>query len=97
MNTVKSLRQKGYKIYLNHYRINKANKKLTPLYAFQMTQNQNLIDARGGLTKMELTSPEGIKVRVESKCSKHDAFNKKVANSICLGRALKKLVNDVPF
>jgi len=89
--TVKNLRRKGYKIYINHYRRSILNNELIPLYEFKITQNQHLIDACGGLTTMEVIDPSGYKVMAEVSCYFKDAFNKKIANSICLGRAMKAL------
>jgi hypothetical protein len=51
----------------------------------------------GGVTKIEVTTPDMIKTEVgESKCSPKENFNRRLGNSIALGRALDKLgYNDL--
>lgn len=73
MTTVKSLRQSGYKVRVNHQR-KMQGEELSPF---------------GGLTRIEITTPEGKDLAGEAKCSTKDNYNKKIGVSIALGRALK--------
>lgn len=82
--TIKQLRQSGYKVRVLHTRKFKTIQKLDGAC--------NEVLPRGGCTKIELTTPnKTITVFGESICSNEDLFNRKVGNSIALGRALKQL------
>ena len=84
--TIKDLRQRGYKVRVIHTRLQKVVQKLTG-NAFE-------INARGGSTTIEVTTPDKkYDVVGKSVCSVEDNFNHKVGNSIALGRALKNLEN----
>jgi hypothetical protein len=84
METVKSLRQKGYKVRVIHTR----NKR----FLQKMDGIAEEIEAKGGNTRIELTNPDkSITVAAESKCSNEDSFNHKIGNQIALGRAYKLL------
>ena len=82
--TIKDLRQKEYKVRVMHTRrYNTVHKISGP--AVQLS-------ARGGSTTIEITTPDG-KSNVVGKavCSVEDNFNRKLGNSIALGRALQQL------
>jgi hypothetical protein len=80
METVKSLRQSGYKVKVLHFRITDYS-----------MDRFGLFDPKGGSTVIEITSPEGIQVRAEAKCSSKDNYCRRTGVAICLGRALKEL------
>lgn len=84
METVKSLRQKGYKVRVIHSRRIRQIQKMDGI--------SEELDAKGGMTQIELTNPsKTISVWAEAKCSNEDSFNHKVGNQIALGRAIKLL------
>jgi hypothetical protein len=52
----------------------------------------SVISNFGGYTKVELTTPDAkVTVTGEAECSAKDNFNRKIGNSIALGRALEGL------
>lgn len=73
--TVKQLRQSGYKVRVCHQR-EKNGEELSPW---------------GGITKVEITTPEGNNIAGEAKCSSKDNYNKKIGIQIALGRAFKNV------
>jgi len=82
--TIKDLRQKGYKVRVMHTR--------RCWIKARATGHSKEVHARGGSTKIELTTPDKQHtVTGEAVCSLEDNFNRKVGNSIALGRALKQL------
>ena len=77
-HTIKTLRQSGYKVRVMHSRV--------------YTKPEYNLEAKGGLTEIEVTTPDmSTTVKGISKCSDIDCFNRKIGNSIALGRAIKKL------
>lgn len=84
--TIKQLRQSGYKVRVLHSRYFKTIQKIDGAI-------QEVLP-KGGSTKIEVTTPDKSSTVIgESSCSKEDLFNRKVGNSIALGRALKQLEN----
>lgn len=84
METIKSLRQKGYKVRVIHTRNTKQLQKPDGI--------SEVIEAKGGNTRIELTNlDKTITVMAEAKCSDSDSFNHKIGNQIALGRAIKLL------
>jgi len=82
--TVKELRQSGYKVKCLHFR-NKTN-----FLAGQWLEYP--INApKGGKTEVQLIDPNGIKARGEAKCSEKENYCRKTGVKIALGRALKEL------
>lgn len=74
--TVESLRKSGYKIKVQHHR------KTIPAV--------KAINARGGKTVVEVTTPDGHTFVGISRCSRKENFNKRLGVRIALGRAMKK-------
>lgn len=95
METIKSLRQKGYKIRINHSRIVKYEdgvEELVSLYDIRKNKWQNLIQPLGGMTKINLITPDGRNnFEIETKCSLKDHFARKIGNAIAIGRLMKKI------
>ena len=84
MPTIKQLRQKGYKVRVMHTREFDSIQKLNGV--------KHEVSNFGGLTKIEVTTPDMTKTEFgESKCSPKENFNRRLGNSIALGRALNKL------
>lgn len=81
--SIKNLRQRGWKVRVLHERNYFLRNRLDG--------NSTEVCARGGRTEIQLTSPDKkINVSAKSICSDEDNFNRKVGNSIALGRAWKK-------
>lgn len=82
--TIRHLRQTGYKVRVLHTRNFKDVQKIEGIH-------QELVP-KGGYTKIEVTTPDNtITVTGESFCSNEELFDRKKGNSIALGRALKQL------
>lgn len=82
--TIKDLRRQGYKVRVIHTRF----QNIVP----RLTGNSFEVSSRGGSTTIEITTPDKQHtVSGKSVCSIEDNFNRKVGNSIALGRALKQL------
>jgi hypothetical protein len=81
--TIKNLRQQGWKVRVLHRRHHHLKDP--------MNINSGIICAKGGSTEIQLTSPDGkVNVSGYAKCSVKDNFNRKLGNSIALGRAWEK-------
>jgi hypothetical protein len=50
-----------------------------------------MLSGKGGQTRIDITTPEGITETGIAKCSQKDSFNRRLGNEIALGRALKAL------
>lgn len=86
MNTIKTLRQAGYKIRINHYRYLENQTDLVPMYEIRKNGWQQFITPKGGKTIMQVTTATGYDYQVVAGCKQCDSFNRKVAVLICLGR-----------
>jgi len=73
--TIEELRKNGYKIRVHHHR------KI----------NNMSINARGGKTVVEVTTPDGTTLVGMSRCSRKENFNKRMGVRIALGRAMSSL------
>ena len=82
--TIKDLRRQGYKVRVMHTRKYWVKERVTG--------HSNELHARGGSTKIELTTPDKQHtVTGEAICSFEDNFNRKTGNAIAHGRALRIL------
>ena len=81
--SVNDLRKMGYDVKVHHSRY---CQDMLVTYADAEPCNFN---PRGGLTQVEITTPDGSVLSGESRCSKEDPFNKKLGVRIAIGRALK--------
>jgi hypothetical protein len=81
--TIHQLRQQGYKVRVYHER--------DTIDVMTISGINKFLNARGGKTKIELTTPEGETSIGESRCSEKENFCRRVGCSIALGRALDKL------
>ena len=95
MNTIYSLRKNGNKVRVIHYRnyLRKTDKEIFAFHRNEIDNRDNAFELlpHGGSIKIEVTTPTGDTGKGEAVCSTKDNFNRKVGNSIALGRALKKL------
>lgn len=86
--TIKSLRQAGFKVRVHHTRPIKLIQK------FDGTSSEYY--PKGGKTAIQITSPdfvydvEGIAI-----CSDKESWNRKMGNTIALGRAIDKLNEEI--
>ena len=75
--TVEGLRASGYKVRVMHTR----------------RPNSEGLNARGGKTVVEVTTPDGTTLVGVSRCSRKENFNKKLGVRIALGRAFASIQN----
>jgi len=94
--TIQELRQKGFKIYVQHSRLIKIDGKSTLISMKQIRDEkmQNLILSKGGITTIDLIDKDGKEYVAYARCSKHDSFNRKLANKIALGRLLTQIAPE---
>lgn len=83
--TIASLRRSGHKVRVLHTRNYKKVQRISGVF--------EELSANGGLTRIEITTPFGEDVHGEAVCSQEDNWNRKLGNSIALGRALQKICN----
>ena len=89
METVKSLRQKGYKVRVLHIRNHEYTSE--PLGKFDMMKQMS---SKGGNTRIEL-SYVGLDAVGEATCHPKDNYNKKEGVRIALERALADMQEQV--
>ena len=78
--SIKNLRQSGWKVRVLHQRNYFLKNRLDG--------NSSEVAAKGGQTEIQLTSPDGqVNASGKAICSEDDNFNRKVGNTIALGRA----------
>ena len=89
MHTVKSLREKGYRVKVHHIR----RCKRAPGYELVSfpEQAKNIILPTGGITDVTVVPPNGGGVNGIAHCSMKDNYNKKRGVMIALGRAMKQI------
>lgn len=75
--TVEQLRTSGYKVRVMHTR----------------RPNSSGVNARGGKTVVEVTTPSGVTLVGVSRCSRKENFNKRLGVRIALGRAFAGVQN----
>lgn len=98
--TVHSLRKSGHKVRVNHRRryfdpmnrrwclLTEYERTLAPLPDFVKP------DCKGGETEVSVTSRSGVDYHGVAKCSKKDAFNRKVGVSQAIADLLKNVIED---
>lgn len=102
METIQSLRKKGYKVRVIHQRrwLRRSDYPDSEVFTYtkrEIIGNDNFeILSKGGKTIIEVTESfdqflAGRTVRGEAICSNKETFNRKIGNNIALGRALKQL------
>ena len=88
MQTIEQLRKSNYKVRVIHYRTIQHRSKFV---AQREIASYEQIMPKGGKTRIELRSPDGIETFGEAICSNEDTFNRKLGNKIALGRAMDAL------
>ena len=86
-STIMQLRRSGYKVRVIHTRNLEKIQKIDGEYM--------VISSRGGKTRIEVRTPSGEEVVGEAICSNEDNWNRKLGNSIALGRALQQITDPV--
>ena len=84
--TIRQLRRAGFKVRVIHTRHYETRENLRMSACFRLS-------GKGGSTKIQITTPDK-KVDAEgiAMCSMEDSFNRKLGNSIALGRAVQQLM-----
>lgn len=98
-NIVHLLRKNGYKVRCIHKRYLMEGEEADGNKLVSRKDIHKLfwhnVDAKGGLSIVEITTPDGQNADGEAACNKIDSFNRKIGLSIALGRAMKKLGIEV--
>lgn len=100
--SVKELRNKGYKVFVTHYRryIDEyGDIRLGTRYDIEdsggfyngVSVYSASILPTGGQTRVLVETPEGRWIEKIVKCSDKDMYSRKIGRSIGIGRALKEL------
>lgn len=99
--TIKELRANGYKVRVNHYRVengiytSKTPKEIRKNYDYYLHKNRDITGQyrapKGGKTCIDITDPTGRNSSGVSLCSPTDCFNRKNGNALALKRALDNL------
>lgn len=99
METVKSLRDKGYKVFVKHLRRYKTveysdgmPKVLDAFATKREIPPQSKMLATGGVTVVEVFTPQGNSFSAVAQCHNNDAFEKKEGCKLALERALRHIV-----
>ena len=91
MNTVKELRQNGYKVRVTHYRYYKVyggDKKLRAKHELNGVCEHSNVLPNGGKTEITVVTPENKEFSGVSVCNRIDAFIKREGTRLALERAL---------
>lgn len=88
--TIHQLRKNGWKVRVNHFRVNSATGEVLPIKQFVENGMQNQIAPKGGRTQIEVTTPENENHAVEVNCYFKDAYNRKLGLIKCLGKLVGK-------
>ena len=89
---IKELRQAGYKVRVNHFRYHGVTGCLHPAHFFRESahpMSRCWISPKGGLTEVEIRTPDGKELKGKAECSRKDTFNRKLGLTIAVNRALK--------
>jgi hypothetical protein len=94
-NKIHELRKNGYKVKVTIYRYYPHDREIYPIYQIKKWAGMKNVCPHGGKNVIHLKSPDGREVMGVAECSKEEQYNRKIGNSIALGRALKQL-DSVP-
>jgi len=90
--TVEKLRQSGNRVRVSHYRWYETSLGDELLAKYEIAQNNiEVVDGPfpyGGMTKIEITTPDGESLTGVAECSDRDNFSRKRGVAIALGRAI---------
>lgn len=106
IETIASLREKGYRVRVYHYRVENGilnrykAKKIQYNYKEFLRPQHDIAGCYrspvGGKTSIRVTSPDGRESVGVAVCSIKDQFNRKIANEIALKRALE-ILDKIPL
>lgn len=83
--TIEKLRKSGFRVRVMHTRQYETVSR-------GMSGPISRLSCKGGRTKIEVTTPDNaITADAVAECSLQDSFNRKLGNSIALGRVVQKL------
>lgn len=86
--TIRQLRRAGFKVRVIHTR----HYETTALRKMSGYATENRLSGKGGTTRIQITTPDGqVDVEGIAVCSLEDSFNRKLGNSIAIGRAIQRL------
>ena len=91
INQIHELRKNGYKVRVTIYRYYPHDNEVRPVWEMRKNGLIKHISPFGGKNIIQLKSPDGREVVGIAECSKEEQYNRKIGNSIALGRALKQL------
>lgn len=97
-NEIHELRQQGYKVQIQHKRrfkmcdgyMTRGEYESSPFKTESpKSYYKNAVNAKGGMTVVRVTTPDGTELAGTAKCSDKDNYNRKLGLKMSLGRALK--------
>ncbi len=83
---IQEIRDKGFKIHCTHYRHSIKNNAMLPLTFFRLTNSQEDLGPKGGITIMSIKNESGKSYTTLAKCSMSDNFNSRRGFDIALQR-----------
>jgi hypothetical protein len=95
LNTVHSLRKAGNQVRVNHKRryFDPVNKRWSYLTQYERSlsflPDYATVHAKGGFTEVSILTKRGAEINGVVKCSKNDAYVKKVGVRLAIESALK--------
>jgi len=92
MFTVENARKNGFKVRVMHFRPVVGENELFHTSVIK-EKKLNLVQ-NGGLTRVEVTTPENKNFFGEASCHVNDCFNRRLGTRIALGRAFKLATED---
>lgn len=95
-NFVRTLRKSGTKVRTKHFRWVNALAEPNIFYLEHVTKEnhkQFAISSNGGLTRVELTMPDGRELKGEALCAPEDTYNKRLGVYLAVQRAFGKVTN----
>ena len=95
--TVHQLRKNGWKVKVGHKRVfyrfdpktGIKSEKICLFNEWKSTYPDFYLNAKGGLTEVCITSPEGITHSDSAECNTADHYNSSIGLTIALGRTLQ--------
>jgi hypothetical protein len=90
--SVEDLRKSGYKVRVAHKRFCKFDYSTTLVIPTLHGIKGDSILPRGGITQVDIRTPDGEELFGEAKCSDKDNYNKSIGLQIAIGRAMNSKV-----
>lgn len=97
-NEIHALRQQGYKVQIQHKRrfkmldgyLTRGEYESSPFKSEMFNSHyKDVVNAKGGMTVVKLTTPDNTELVGTAKCSDKDNYNRKLGLRMALGRAMK--------